>query len=195
MPTGSPRPDLSRHLHELLAPIVAASGIELDDVSVSPVGRRNLVRVIVDADGGVDLDGIAAASRLISDTIDADAAGSSAFATPYVLEVSSPGVDRPLKEPKHWRRAIGRLVTTTVKDKSVTGRIDSVDSDGVVIVVDAVARPVAWHELGAGKVQVEFSRPAALGSPGLHDEQTGDELAGDEFDDETDDELDDLEGE
>jgi ribosome maturation factor RimP len=75
-----------------------------------------------------------------------------------VLEVSSPGVDRPLTEPRHWRRALGRLVKTEVASRQLVGRVDSVDGTGVSFDVDGAARHIAWSELGRGRVQVEFNR-------------------------------------
>jgi ribosome maturation factor RimP len=131
------------HLLETLRPVVAATGYELDDVSVTSAGRRSLVRVSVDAEGGIDLDGVAVVSRAVSDALDAHDQG---FAGPYVLEVSSPGVDRPLTEPRHWRRAAGRLVAVPV--------------GGVLLEVDDQRREFGWPELGRGQVQVEFTRPA-----------------------------------
>ncbi len=100
-------PPARADLLDLLAPVVAAAGYDLEDVTVTAAGRRSLVRVIVDADEGVDLDGVADVSRAVSNALD----DGDAFAGPFVLEVSSPGVDRPLTEPRHWRRARGRLVT------------------------------------------------------------------------------------
>ena len=97
-----------KHLLALLTPVVAASGHDLEDVSVQVVGRRSVVRVVIDRDEGVDLDGIAEVSRAVSSTIDDKA--NDPFAGPYVLEVTSPGVDRPLTERRHWARAVGRLV-------------------------------------------------------------------------------------
>ena len=107
------------HLMEVLAPVVSATGHDLEDLTVTAAGRRSLVRVVVDADGGIDLDAVADISRAISDALDAeagDAPGGAAFAGPYVLEVTSPGVDRPLTEQRHWRRAVGRLVEVGVGD-------------------------------------------------------------------------------
>src|ERR1700709_2228211 len=120
---GSARAGQAReHLLEVLSPVVAATGHDLEDVTVTAAGRRSLIRVIVDADGGVDLDAVADVSRAGSDALD-EGPGSDAFAGPYVLEVSSPGVDRPLTEPRHWRRAIGRLVQVTVGEQQLIGRI------------------------------------------------------------------------
>ena len=94
----------------------------------------------------------------MSEALDDDADGGAAFAGPYVLEVSSPGVDRPLTEPRHWRRAHGRLVQVPVADKPVTGRVVETDDDGVTLDVDGARREIAWGELGRGRVQVEFNR-------------------------------------
>jgi ribosome maturation factor RimP len=110
--------------------------------------------VIVDADGGVDLDGVARVSRAVSDVLDNRAA----FDGPYVLEVSSPGVDRPLGDPRHWRRAVGRLVKVDADGQSVTGRVLSTDADGVRLDIDGTRRNVSWSALGPGKIQVEFNR-------------------------------------
>lgn len=160
MPAGQagPPPDAARQqLLALLTPVVESSGYDLEDVTVSRAGRRSLVRVIVDADGGVDLDAIAEVSKAVSDAMDG-AGGGDAFTEPYVLEVSSPGVDRPLREPRHWRRATGRLVSVTVGDTPTTGRILDCDDAGVTLDVDGAKRHVPWSGLGAGRVQVEFNR-------------------------------------
>ncbi len=150
------------HLLTLLGPIVAGAGYDLEDVTVTSAGRRSLVRVTVDADGGIDLDAVAVVSRLVSDALDADAQNPKsprALAGAYVLEVSSPGVDRPLTEPRHWRRAVGRLVKVEVAGRPITGRITAADDSGITLEVDgAASRPVGWAELGRGKVQVEFNR-------------------------------------
>ena len=149
--------DSRRHLLEVLTPVVARLGFDLEDVSVSMVGRRSVVRVIVDGDDGVDLDAVADVSRAVSEQLDADDADG--FNGPYVLEVSSPGVDRPLTEQRHWRRAVGRLVVAPVDDSAVTGRVVGTDESGVVLDVDGDRRQVKWASLGPGKVQVEFNRP------------------------------------
>jgi ribosome maturation factor RimP len=94
---------------------------------------------------------------LVSDALDADDPTGEA---PYTLEVSSPGVDRALTEPRHWRRAAGRLVQASVRDgKDVTGRVASADDTGVTFEVDGDERTIPYGALGPGKVQVEFRRP------------------------------------
>jgi ribosome maturation factor RimP len=148
----------------LLEPAVAALGMDLEDVKITSAGRRRLLRIVVDADGGVSLDDIALASRELSATLDRAAAMGEAA---YTLEVSSPGVDRPLTEPKHWRRAVGRLVSAplrpqpgtsaTAPDATVTGRVAGADSSGVRIDVDGASREFGYSELGPGRIQIEFA--------------------------------------
>ncbi|MSO27838.1 MAG: hypothetical protein EXQ60_07235, partial [Candidatus Nanopelagicales bacterium] len=103
--------------------VLAESGVDVEDVHVQQAGRREIVRVVVDRDGGVDLDQVAEVSRKISVLFD-NPPLSEQFVGTFVLEVSSPGVDRPLTELTHWRRAVKRTVEVHLKDKSkVTGRI------------------------------------------------------------------------
>jgi ribosome maturation factor RimP len=144
-------------LTAVIEPVVVAAGYDLEDVVVTQAGRRRLVRVVVDADSGVSLDEIAEVSRAVSAALDGrdEVAGRS----PYVLEVSSPGVDRPLTEPRHWRRAVGRLVRARVADRgTVEARVRSADESGVVLDHGGAEIPVRYDALGPGRVQVEFGR-------------------------------------
>lgn len=152
----------------LLTPVVAGTGLDLEDVVVTPAGKRRLLRVVVDQDGGVELDAVAAAATAVSRTLDeSDAMG----ATPYVLEVTSPGVERPLTEPRHWRRARTRLVTVTLDDgATLQGRVAEVDDDAVTIDVDGTAHRLDWAMAPSGRVQVEFNRPAATPDESAADE-------------------------
>ncbi|GAA1271484.1 ribosome maturation factor RimP [Planotetraspora silvatica] len=164
-------------LAELLGPVIAADGFDLEDVTVTPAGKRRLVRVVVDRDGGVSLDDVADVSLSISKELDAtDALGTG----PYVLEVTSPGVDRPLTEPRHWRRATGRLVKADLKDgTSAEGRVTGADDSGVEL--DGTRR-LGFEELVRGRVQVEFSRSGADLDDGADDDL--DDLGDDDIDDE-----------
>lgn len=149
----------------------------LESVVVTPAGRRRLVRVTVDLPddqtGSLDLDRIAEVSRAVSNALDdKEPLGQH----PYVLEVSSPGVTRPLTEQRHWRRARTRLVAVAVAGDKVTGRLIEVDDEGVVLLIDDAQRRVEWADLGTGHVQVEFSR--ADDDPD-DDEPDGDDLDGD----------------
>lgn len=158
-----------QRVREVVEPVVTAAGYDLEDVTVTAAGRRSVVRVIVDRDAGVDLDAVADVARIVSDALDADdPTGDS----PYTLEVSSPGVDRALTEPRHWRRAAGRLVKAGVRDGAdVTGRVCSTDDAGVTFDVDGSERTIPYDVLGPGKVQVEFSRPGAQAPDETDDEE------------------------
>ena len=141
----------------LLEPVVSAAGFDLEDLTVSAAGKRSVVRVLVDKDGGVTLDDVADVSRLVSEALDvADEQDPALLGASYVLEVSSPGVDRPLTEPRHWRRNVGRLVSATLRDGSTAaGRIAAADDAGVTLDGERV---LPWAEVVRGQVQVEFTR-------------------------------------
>lgn len=138
------------------APIIASAGMDIEDISITTVGRREKVVVIVDADGGVGLDAIAELSQAISAELDAREDLASAA---YVLEVTSPGVDRPLREPRHWRRAKDRLVAVQLVDgTSFQGRVKGSDETSVVLDVAGDERSVDLANIAEGVVQVEFDR-------------------------------------
>ncbi|MQA85523.1 MAG: ribosome maturation factor RimP [Streptosporangiales bacterium] len=143
-------------LAQLLRPVVNRAGFDLEDVVITPAGKRRLLRVVVDADGGVSLDSVAVVSQAVSRFLDSsDAMGNG----PYVLEVTSPGVDRPLTEPRHWRRAAGHLVRAPLSEGGeVRGRVLTADEESVVLDVDGRRRTFRHGDLGRGKVQVEFHR-------------------------------------
>jgi ribosome maturation factor RimP len=142
-------------LRAVVEPVVGAAGYDLEDLTVSRAGRRSVVRVVVDRDGGLDLDAVADVSRSVSKALDAaEAGGREIVAGEYQLEVSSPGVDRPLTLPRHWRRNVGRLV----KVGPLVGRIADVDDAGVLLEVAGQRTAIAHEDLGPGRVQVEFDR-------------------------------------
>jgi ribosome maturation factor RimP len=201
---GTPRTDpATARLAGWIGPVVENAGYDLEELVVTPAGRRSIVRVVVDRDAGVTLDDIAEVSRAVSDVLDSNDDGMGR--TPYVLEVTSPGVDRPLTEQRHWRRNTGRLVAVAVgpagATEQVTGRITDVDDAGVTLAVEAQGKPgakkrpptprtVPWTELGAGRVQVEFGR-APAGADLVDDDLGDDDLTYDELTD--DDVMDDPE--
>ncbi|HYB16648.1 MAG TPA: ribosome maturation factor RimP [Streptosporangiaceae bacterium] len=147
---------------DVIGPVVTAAGMDLESVRVTAAGRRRLLRVVVDSDRGVSLDDAAAVSRDLSAALDTVAVMGD---FPYTLEVSSPGVDRPLTDSRHWRRAVGRLVQVTVTDSAgsgpVSGRIVAADADGVTLDVegDQKTRRFPYPVLGPGAIQVEFGHP------------------------------------
>ncbi len=165
-------------LTALLTPVLTDRGLELDDLTVVPAGRRSLLRVTVDGDGprglGPTLDEIAGATRAISAALDESPVTGNA---PYVLEVSSRGVGKPLTKPVQWRRNKGRLVQMTVAGASVAGRIGASDEDSVTLDVAGAERTYGYTEISKATVQVELNRKP---DPDL--DEVGD-LDGDEFDD------------
>ena len=170
-PQAAARPE---QLTDLLTPVISAAGFDLESVKVGRAGRRSLLRVVVDSDHGVTLDDIAMVSRAVAAEVDArDAMGPGS----YTLEVSSPGVDRPLTEPRHWRRAAGRLVRvplpTAEPAATVEGRVIKAGQDGVMIEIGGESREFGWAELGPGQVQVEFGKFA---------DENGGTSAGDDVD-------------
>lgn len=150
------RPADRDSLLALLRPVVEQHGMDLEDVIVTPAGKRRMLRVIVDQDGGLELDAVAAVSTSVSKALDdSDAMGGA----PYVLEVTSPGVDRPLTERRHWRRNLTRLVTvSTAESTTLEGRLAEVDDHGIGVDVDGVVTRLGWDRVGTGRVRVEFNR-------------------------------------
>ena len=149
-------------IRRALIDALTTSGVDLEDLQITTAGRREVVRVVVDRDGGIDLDLIADISRQVAELLDNPPLADEIVGT-YVLEVSSPGTDRPLTEEKHWRRAERRLVEATLADDSVvTGRIVRTDA-GVVEIeqADGEVRAVPLSSLRRGLVQLEFSRAAS----------------------------------
>jgi ribosome maturation factor RimP len=148
-------------LVQLLTPAVEATGHDLEDLTVSPAGRRKVVRVVVDkqegTDGGITLDDVAEVSRVVSDLLDTPE-GEQLLAGAYTLEVTSPGVDRPLTQPRHWRRSVGRLVKAKTADATVTGRVLEADDAQATLDVDGSKRTLLYGEVVSALVQVEFSR-------------------------------------
>jgi ribosome maturation factor RimP len=162
---GTPASGASRaRLVQLLTPAVAATGHDLEDLTVSPAGKRRVVRVLVDnaAGGGITLDDVAQVSRVISDVLDAaEEDEPELLGGAYVLEVSSPGVDRPLTLPRHWVRNVSRLVKATLADSEIViGRVQSADDLEVTLDVDGTARILPLAQVVTAHVQVEFSRTA-----------------------------------
>ncbi|WP_020575621.1 ribosome maturation factor RimP [Actinopolymorpha alba] len=140
----------------LLSPALSDSGLDLEAVELTPAGRRTVLRLVVDADGGVTLDQLAETSRTAAKLIDSsDAMGSGS----YTLEVTSRGVDRPLTAPRHWRRNIGRLVKVIHTDGSqLVGRVETADDDSAELDADGQRARIAYADVAKARVQVEFSR-------------------------------------
>jgi ribosome maturation factor RimP len=161
-------------LTELLTPVAAAAGVDLEDVTVSRAGSRSLVRVVIDRDGGLDLDAVADVSHAVSAALDAD---ENVMPGAFVLEVSTPGVDRPLTHPRHWRRARGRLVAVNRRSGTpVVGRVRSADQNGAVLAgpdLPGGELALGYGEVTRAVVQVEFNGPPAEGGELSQSGETG----------------------
>ena len=143
-------------LAEQLTGPIGSLGLDLEAVDLSNAGKRRVLRVAIDKDGGVTMDDIADATREVSRVLDeTDAMGQQA----YTLEVSSPGVDRPLTLPRHWRRNSGRLVAAMLADGTeLTGRIGATDEAGAELDVDGTTRRVEFADVAKARIQIEFKR-------------------------------------
>lgn len=152
---------MTDRLEQLAERCVTALGLDLEAVELSTAGSRRVLRIAVDADGGVPIDAITQATRELSKSLDdSDVMG----AQPYTLEVTSRGVDRPLTLPRHWRRNVGRLVVAELADGSrVKGRITSATADDAVdLTVDGELRRIPISDVATARIQAELtkSRPA-----------------------------------
>ncbi|MCX4577857.1 ribosome maturation factor RimP [Streptomyces sp. NBC_01571] len=152
----------SERLRELLEPLVSSQGLDLEEIEVDSVGRKRVLRVVVDSDAGADLDQIADVSRALSAKLDeSDAMGEGE----YTLEVGTPGAERELKEHRHYVRATDRLVKFQLGDGAeLVARILKADDDGLDVEVPGVkgrrptTRRIAFADIAKARVQVEFNR-------------------------------------
>ncbi|MFI5779898.1 ribosome maturation factor RimP [Nocardia sp. NPDC051570] len=156
---------------QLVAGLVERRGFDLEDVAITAAGRsQTRVKIVVDNDSGVDLDEIAALSFEVSEVFDeAEDFGE----TEYLLEVTTPGIDRPLTAPRHWRRARGRKVQVTLRSGAPTpensdrfdARVGAATETEVALVLGGKRKPhrvtVPLADIDRAVVQVEFSPPGA----------------------------------
>lgn len=152
---------LSSRIEAALTDPLSELGLDLEAVEVSSAGKRSVVRVAVDQDGGITLDDVAEATRRVNEVLDGELSAAMGQQA-YTLEVTSRGVDRPLSLPRHWRRNVDRLVKVTLTDgSSVTGRVVGHDEDpegGAVLDVSGTQRAVPYADVDRALVQVEFNR-------------------------------------
>ncbi|WP_055563135.1 ribosome maturation factor RimP [Streptomyces atriruber] len=153
----------SERLRQLLEPLVTSQDLDLEEIEVASVGRKRVLRVVIDSEDGVDLDAIAEVSRVLSAKLDeTDAMGEGE----YDLEVGSPGAERALTERRHYVRAVNRLVKFQLTEGGgeLTARILTVDDEGLDLEVPGVkgrrptSRRLAFDEIDKARVQVEFNR-------------------------------------
>ena len=148
-------------MRDLIAALLTAPlenlGFDCEEIAVTPAGKRRIVRVLIDKEGGLNLDDVAEASRLVSTILDEHDA--KLGNTPYTLEVSSPGVDRPLTLERHWVRNISRLVKIVFREGApLTGRIVGVANGVVTLDVAGTMHEIPIDNVAKARIEVEFNR-------------------------------------
>ena len=151
---------LKDQISELVTPAVSDLGFYLEDVHVATPGSHRIVTCIVDGDASLNLDQVTTVSRVISELLD-----EAAFMgeTPFTLEVTSPGVDRPLTQPRHFAKNVDRLLKIIKLDGSeVTGRIlSNTDTDVTLTVTvkkETIEQTVSLPDIKRAVVEIEFNR-------------------------------------
>ncbi|MEF3192257.1 MAG: ribosome maturation factor RimP [Campylobacterales bacterium] len=118
------------HLYDTIEKIVTQAGLSLYDIELQTHGGRNIFRIILKGKDGVSLDHCEEIARIVSPILDTNPP----FSTAYSLEVSSPGIERPLKTERHYQLSVGELVKVTTKDgQKIQGKLLDVDSEGIVV--------------------------------------------------------------
>jgi len=145
------------NLNELLAPVVKASGLLLEEIKVIPVGRSRIISVIVDhEERDLNLDEVAASSRAISKILENY---SQLGDNPFTLEVTSPGVDRPLVKAYQWKKNLGRLISIVKVDgEKLIGRLKSLDLDSALLEVKSGEVSILFSDIKRATVEIEFNR-------------------------------------
>jgi len=170
---------MSDELIAELEPVVAQFGLDLDELRLTKAGKRRVLEVVLDGDNGVDLDVVAAVSRAISEHLDASTIMGQ---LPYLLEVSSRGVGRPLTKPAHWSRNVGRMVHVVGETIDVTGRIVAFNDPQVTLDVEGIERVVDVTTISRALIEVEFNRKATEDQFDDIDDEKTDEDVHDETD-------------
>ena len=144
-------------LTELLTPAVTQAGFVLEEVTVTPVGKRRLVAVVVDCeDRNPSLDEVTVVSKEVSAILDNY---TQMGEMPFTLEVTTPGIDRPLTQGRHWKKNVGRLVKITPKTgEKYIGRIASVNDNAVTIEIKGKESEISFAEISRAQIEVEFNR-------------------------------------
>jgi len=148
---------LASNLTELLNPAVTRAGFVLEEVTVTPVGKRRLISVVVDCENrNPSLDEVTVVSKEVSAILDTY---SQLGEMPFTLEVTTPGIDRPLTELRHWKKNVGRLVKITphMGEKYVS-RIKEVLAREVILENKGKEVTVAFSDISRAQIEVEFNR-------------------------------------
>jgi len=140
-----------------IEPVLADMGLELYDIELAGSGRTRTLRVLVDRDGGVDLDAITEATQHISPVVEAQ----EKLRGPFTLEVSSPGLERPLRRAAHFGRAVGDAVSVKYRDAAghvqrLHGRLAAADDDGITLETDETTERIAYDRITQARTVFEF---------------------------------------
>jgi ribosome maturation factor RimP len=163
--------ELAGRLEPIVAEAVSGAGFDLDALDVQQAGRRKLVKVVVDGDDGVGLDEVAEISRAVSAVLDEN---EHLIAGAYTLEVTSPGVDRPLSKPRHWRRAKYRLVRVSPNEGAeFVGRAGHAGEKSVRLLVNGKIREVEYSTVAKAVIEIEFKQPPTEDLRLLEDDASG----------------------
>jgi ribosome maturation factor RimP len=135
-----------------VTPALSALGFYLEDVTITSAGRRSMLTIIVDGDTHLSLDQVTSATKAISEIVESL---QSLGDTPFTLEVTSPGLDRPLTKPRHWRKNIDRLVKVVLLDgKEIKGRIKAASEDSATV----DQSEINFTEIKRASLEVEFKQ-------------------------------------
>ena len=156
--------DIEARLWGLVEPYVTAEGVELDDLAVRGSGGARLVRVTVDAAGGLDVEAIARLSQGLSRVLDE----AEVLPGSYTLEVGSPGLERDLRRPAHYRKSLGREVTLATHDEVAGARrhrgvIDEVAAEGVTLLVGEEKRRIPFDQVTQARTVFRWEKPPKPG--------------------------------
>jgi ribosome maturation factor RimP len=155
---------LTQSITDLISPAVTEAGFYLEEVQIASPGSHRTITCVVDGPTPLNLDQVTIVSRLISELLDsADFMGE----TPFTLEVTSPGVDRPLTEVRHWTKNLTRLIKTTLNDGTIiTGRLTEFNEISATLVENIKGRikthSVAFSDIKRAVVEIEFNRKDAI---------------------------------
>ena len=136
----------------LVKPVVEGDGLELVVVSLGREGGRRILRVTVDREGGVDLDTISRISQKVSRRLDLEGFEPG----PYALEITTPGIERPLRRPQDFRRAVGERVRARTAEGVVEGSLRSADESEVVIEADGEERRLPLEAVTAATTVADW---------------------------------------
>jgi len=155
---------LTQSITDLISPAVTEAGFYLEEVLIASPGSHRTVTCVVDGPTPLNLDQVTVVSRIISELLDADDFMGD---TPFTLEVTSPGVDRPLTEVRHWTKNLTRLIKATLNDGTIiTGRLTEFDETNATLVENIKGRiknhTVAFVDIKRAVVEIEFNRKDAI---------------------------------